>query len=425
MFLLAWLVIAAQVAHNPLLQRATHTGFEQIVQPDIVTLAMAQEVPGFWMGTISNASTGSIYGNRTNMTPAQQWWLNSTITIPSSTESAPLCDGTCQGKVKGIGFSYDCNSTRMEMDYLSAENKGKYIFSINTTLAANETGAPVLRLTTLFASELDTTCMATLTLRICDLQAAVVEYPVIIQNNTVSLDKNSLDPPSIVRTYVSDGDLPTAQEGQPAGPLEGLKASMGNYLATNISLVVYPTFALETGNLIGDMFFLADASDYNQSIFHVCGLKWADPTQYVLDSMQEYLFRTSIDASTDADLQNFSVQRTTQALIFQSNYRYLAAAMAVMLFSLLAVVLQLYGWWEVRRLVSLSPIEIARSFGALLVPYTETLTVNEILKAVGQTTVQYDGQVFSGSAVPRTPAVEALRTLPMKNQAEAFIPPSA
>jgi hypothetical protein len=130
------------------------------------------------------------------------------------------------------------------------------------------------------------------------------------------------------------------------------------------------------------------------------GLKWADPTSYVLDSMQNFLFRASISASTRADAQTFSVQRTSLELIFQSNYSYLAAALAIMLTALLALLWQLWGWWELGRRVSLSPLEVARAFRVLATQRdNQTAAVGGILELVGKTTVKYDGERFSGSAV--------------------------
>lgn len=117
--------------------------------------------------------------------------------------------------------------------------------------------------------------------------------------------------------------------------------------------------------------------------------------------MQNFLFRASIGASTDADAQTFAVQRTNLQLIFESNYSYLAAALVVMLVALLAVLWQLWGWWELGRQVSLSPLEVVGAFRALATPREDhkVAAVGGILELVGKTRVRYDGQSFSGSAV--------------------------
>jgi hypothetical protein len=115
--------------------------------------------------------------------------------------------------------------------------------------------------------------------------------------------------------------------------------------------------------------------------------------------MNDFLFRASIAASTDNDAQNFGVLRTNMTLIYQSNYNFLAAALAAMSLALFAVLLQLWGWWELGRQVSLSSIEIVRAFGALAVQQpNKTSGVGEILELVGKTEVKYDGKTFNRSA---------------------------
>jgi hypothetical protein len=116
--------------------------------------------------------------------------------------------------------------------------------------------------------------------------------------------------------------------------------------------------------------------------------------------MHDFLFRASINASTDADLQTFHVGRTSLSLVFQSNYGYLAAALVVMLLALLAALFQLWGWWELGRKVSLSPLELARAFGAPVMELeNEAAAVGGILKRAGKYEVRYDGESFHMSTI--------------------------
>lgn len=396
----AWLVILVQIAHNPLLQHATRTVIAEAVVPDNITLAMSPQIPDGWMGTIYNASAGSMIGSRSSLSAIQDWWMNATITASSDTDSQ--CDGTCQGRVRSTGIAYNCSTTTMALDLLTPENHLATIFAINTTLSSNSTGAPILVLTTLHSSAVDSSCVATLTLRKCNIEAAVVEFPIIVQNSTVTIETDLLNPPVIVDKYVSEGDLLTAQRGDGAGPLQGLNGFVGDILTTKVELVINSTshVAVHSGGFVGDIFFLANESSYDPSILHTCGLKWSDPTSYMLIAMQDFLFRASIGASTQGDSQTIPVQRTAVEQIFQSNYNNLAAALAMMLLALVAVSSQLWGWWELGRRVSFSPIEIANAFGTLWTRHDkESLTANEVLREVGQTEVKYDGRYFRGNYV--------------------------
>jgi hypothetical protein len=51
-------------------------------------------------------------------------------------------------------------------------------------------------------------------------------------------------------------------------------------------------------------------------------------------------------------------------LIYHSEYPYLAAAAAIIFVAILGVSSTLYGWWELGREVSLSPLETAKAFRA-------------------------------------------------------------
>src|SRR5438034_1836336 len=111
--------------------------------------------------------------------------------------------------------------------------------------------------------------------------------------------------------------------------------------------------------------------------------------------MHDFLFRASISSATSAEVQTFPVRRTSLSLVFQSNYRYLAAALAVMLLAVFAVLSQLWGWWELGRQVSLSPLELARAFGPSAIPLAdEAAAADGILKLAGKCPVKYDVESF-------------------------------
>ena len=109
--------------------------------------------------------------------------------------------------------------------------------------------------------------------------------------------------------------------------------------------------------------------------------------------MYDFMFRASLQASTATDAQTFSVQRTNLALIFYSDYHFLAAALVVMLLALLAVLLLLWGWWELGRPVSLSPLEIVRAFGPPMMQAAgSNSAVDGILEAIGPLGVRCDAE---------------------------------
>jgi hypothetical protein len=391
------LIAAAQFANNPLLQRSTNVRADNIVTDETMALNLTRQLPDGWLGSIQNASTATIIGSRNGISSFQGWWLNKTLS--TSNETSSYCNGTCRGKVQGAGISHSCISTTQALDLSLKENDGAVLFAINTTLSTNSTGAPVLVLTTLHASEIDNSCIATLTIDTCNIEAAVVEYPIVIQSTTIALDTEKLPNMTVVSTYISPGDSPTAAKGQGAGPLEGLNDFQGFYLAANTSLMIDPTRSnsyYSGGSLLADLFFIPEVSNYDDSIRR-CALKFSSPTNYVLDSMHYFMFRASLQASSATDLQNFSVQRTNLTLIFHSNYRYLAAALAVMMVALLTLLFPLWGCWELGRPVTLSPLETAKALGATVLQNASSdSAIGGMLKALTNTPmVKYDGERIS------------------------------
>jgi hypothetical protein len=392
--LLALLVTAVQIINNPLLQRSTHIVAEDDIFEDSMMVHIAPQLPDGWLGSIQNASTANIIGSRNGISDIQAWWWNETIFNNNAT--GYQCDGRCEGKVRATGLASNCTSRMSALDYSAQENVGSPLFVINTTLSTNSTGSPVLVLTSLYASAIDNSCMATITVDTCTIEAAIVEYPIVIRNTTVSLNKDKLRNMTIISKYASAGDFPTTAKGQGAGVLEGLNDFFGTYMAANATLLIDKSRGntLYTGGLIEDLFFLTEAGNYNDRILPKCGLKWSRPTQYLLDSMHDFLFRASIHASRPGDVQNFAVQRTTLTLLFRSNYNYLAAALLPMLAALLAVIAQLAGWRRLGRRVSLSPLEIAAAFGAPIMHRAQAAAAAGILARLGDRKVVYEGGAF-------------------------------
>ena len=201
---------------------------------------------------------------------------------------------------------------------------GSIIFAINTTMSKDSAGAPFLLLTTLYSSAVDDTCTATLTIDSCQIQTGIVEYPVVIQNSTVTLDSTKLNNVTVLSAYVFPGDLPSAPPGTPTGTLIGLNDFYGYYFGTNTEVLDPSRY---TGfSMLADMFFRTDASSYGNFTFSACALTWSSPTSYVLRSMQDFLFRAALRTNNGTEVQAFPVQHTKPTLVFHSQYAYLPAA---------------------------------------------------------------------------------------------------
>ena len=76
--------------------------------------------------------------------------------------------------------------------------------------------------------------------------------------------------------------------------------------------------------------------------------------------------------------------------VYTSSYLFLGLAVMVSLLGWLATVPIFFGWWNLGRAVSMSPIEMARAFGAPdLKNYDSNSTAKSLLEEVGGQKVQY------------------------------------
>lgn len=162
---------------------------------------------------------------------------------------------------------------------------------------------------------------------------------------------------------------------------------------------------------------------------------WDDPTDLIMAAFDEIMLRTAVAAAqvdilqnvrwiyansilnsvpaparngSDADKYllmpaaqtvNMSQKRTIQ--VYVSNYAFLAAGGAVMLLAVIGVMPLFYGFWDLGRDVTLSPIETAKAFGAPVLD-TEGVSSNATATAIaksetGRLLVQY-GEVRGSEA---------------------------
>lgn len=96
-----------------------------------------------------------------------------------------------------------------------------------------------------------------------------------------------------------------------------------------------------------------------------------DPMHKMLDGIHEIAFRASVRAGKD----NATVRDAPQVvpytglgshIVYATNIIYMALATAVSILNLVAAAATFYGWWELRREMSMSPLEIAKAFDAPL-----------------------------------------------------------
>ncbi|KAK3374786.1 hypothetical protein B0H63DRAFT_549063 [Podospora didyma] len=383
--LLASLSYVMQFAAAPLLQRSTYQATQDRVSYEQLSLDLASRIPDGWFGNIYN---GRLAVFNHGLFEIQQWWRNEPM-IPR-VEGGHVCDSTCYGHVLGAGFTYTCSTTSQTLQLDTTTTDNGTVFLVDTSITENST----LRLTAMYVSDVDdTNCMSTIQTETCDLTAATVEYPITLQNATISLRRDELASMRVISTYTSPGDSPGAPSGSAAGPLIGLNWFSITRLTDNATKTFSPDVNMSNyagPGVLADIFF-APPGDLPRN--DRCKLKWSRPTEYVISDMYEFMFRCALDAAAGAgngtqgkekerETQSFTARRTVPTVVLQADSRYLAGALAAMSCGLVLVAALMWNWWLLGRHVTLSPLEVAGGFGAPVLRDAVALgnaTIDEIL----------------------------------------------
>jgi hypothetical protein len=406
MALVALVVTIATIISNPLLQRATHvrSGYKT---GDVRMLIDMMEDPlyqAYGLVQYGIPSNTLVY---TNFVGSVQNWYGK---IPISTSVIPgyYCNGTCEGVVTSPGLDPNCSWTTTLLNLTDPDNNGALLFSTNFTRFQNSFDETVLSLEVLYSAEVDDHCVATIKSEQCNISAAMVQRPILIENQVLSFDRDKAT--QLIGRIYSAFDSIYALEGEDAGPLSVLHWLGEFYFLSSFTLDL-DLSSTETAILAHGIVAAGQQYEFtgNTSATSQCSYTWRPPTADILNAMEEVLFRMAYSPGVDfypMTNQTFSAHQVTPTLVFHSNYRYLAGAVSVMLLALLAVCIPLWGWWELGRPVSLSPVETAKAFGApLLQKASKSANADDLMHEIGALPVRYGGVMVwdedSGTAAYR------------------------
>ncbi|RDW68167.1 hypothetical protein BP6252_09563 [Coleophoma cylindrospora] len=321
------------------------------------------------------------------------------------------CTGNCSAVVQAAGVSVSCgtpekiafkpnpqNQTDTEM---FAVTTGYDVVNCTTECRNGQTygGKELVTLSVSFTET--TNCDGYRLTTTCNITQAVVEYQVNLSGDTITLDSSNAYLPEVA-PYETEVNPQVTNSS-----LGGIYLASQDLFESNVTwyfqvaslymlsgLGVFPTEHLEAG----------DPSAGG------CQFTWRDPTTDILSAYNEIMFRTALRAAvndsmtynltlaSNSDKKTFTsssditgTQTTTQN-VFNTNFKYLAAAIAVMVVGMLAVAPTFYGWWHLGQRVSMNPIGISNAFDSPIVAGEEVpfnADVNTLLNTVGDRKVIY------------------------------------
>jgi hypothetical protein len=408
---LAGLAVTLVPVNGPLLQRSTVVKEQTVIAPQNLTIPVALEFPGGYTGDIA----GRMY-KPTSISAGfgeilKRHGVSQSINITNSG-----CEGICKGKLQGAGYEIRCTNESMPftVDLQAYWDKNETLtyemrpFESNFTFS--QTGEYILNFTATF--KVESACASNWTVSQCTLRPATMEYPIILSNDTITLDPEgswktdrvmALRPPppedaGIVRGPITHGGMYLALislwSDIMVASYDGVTGWRGAISSTVISRYV---------NNIGNMTSYGDEGG--------CQLSFFDPTYDAMADVRELSFRSALYiASANVGIQTprsrlqnltraqweetysqtIGGQQTSRRVIYQSQYGFLAAAVAITMLATFCVLILSLGWWHLGREVSLSPIEIAKAFAApTLQGANSNAKASKILKEMGNERVSY------------------------------------
>lgn len=393
----ALIIFLARIATGPLLQRSTKPETRTVTRNINVNMNIAGEIPN------------GFYGNWDRADPieaqlAQQTIFNKTIKPIGSPNTPCLADGSCSALVPGAGLNYACTSDNQTIKMDDKNNVNTTIFRINHNITT-EFGQPMLHLTVKYISEVDNSCMGTLTTESCYIIPATIWYPITISNGTLSMDAFSLlKNLTIVKNYTSAADATPANDSDPLGPLAGLREGIAS---------LFQSEAVLNQNSDGQVIFLPSEKPYNspswltlyldsRAMTQKCSIVWINPTKIILAYFFDYMFRSAylVPKNDQEYLQKITATFAGSELWYITDFRWLAAAVAVMALGTVAAMTLLWGWWQLDHYVTLSPLETGKAFGApILQGAGPEQEANSIVREIGHERVAHDGDelVWNGT----------------------------
>ncbi|KAK7917373.1 hypothetical protein PG985_010981 [Apiospora marii] len=141
-----------------------------------------------------------------------------------------------------------------------------------------------------------------------------------------------------------------------------------------------------------------------------CAVAFRDPTDNVLAKLHEIMFRVALAApnASSPRAAEFVARQQAVAIVYESRYAYLWAALGITVLAVAAVAWTASGFWTRGRAVSLSPLETANAFGAPILrekqPGASNMTIAELMKVYQDTEIQYASTVCSPGGAEDTAA---------------------
>jgi hypothetical protein len=406
--------------NSPLLQRASRAIDDLVVIQTPLSLKMVSAIP-------YNFSTGYISGRQYAVSlftasfgdVVQNFNINASIPINNTG-----CKGTCSTSIDGLGLALNCSSYTVPFNLNPETDEngtiingpGSSVQGINVFESSFywDVSAPA-NMTVGIAYKPTQDCAGELKVQNCSIHTATVRYEVIIDGNASTI---ALNP----HTTVFD-DVVLQVHDLPARPIQG-GTTFGGYwraLQNKYRSAAHLRFVgavgyelLSSGNSALQYAVVNGTRTDNVSwtIGSSCDLYFRNPMDDLLAGARDLMFRTALAAvNSTTPAQRVLARQSDRRAVFQTNYAYLAGALAVTILALGLASYLFKGYYALGRKMTMSPVEVAKAFSApLLASANSNSEMQRLIAQIGMKSIKYGVVETSESPVARVDGWEIQQT---------------
>jgi hypothetical protein len=383
--------------NSPLLQRASKAVVEPLFTQTAVQLRLINNVPDtYFTGYVSGRGYDASLYSASFANVVSDFNNNASIPAPDTG-----CKGSCATSVEGLGFALNCSSYSLPFNLIPQTDSSGSIELGNGTAVdgidvfESHFGWSVIAPSNFsigIAHKPTPECSGELLVSNCTLRTAKVRYPVIIDGNasTIALDPHT----DIFADQVLEPYILTSTPRQGANLFSGVWLGLQNKFLSSAHLRFVGAVGYEftsSGNLATQYAVVNGSRSDNQAIGSSCDLYFRDPMTELLAGARNLMFRLSVAAANESTpLQTLSATDTQARAVFRTQYAYLGGALAITLVALLMAVALFRGYSELGRRMTMSPVEIAKAFDAVILREVDSnARVDSIVKQAGRKGVRY------------------------------------
>ncbi|KAL9064806.1 MAG: hypothetical protein Q9157_007700 [Trypethelium eluteriae] len=380
--------------------------------------------------------------------------LGMTNKLPMNVPTNATCDAICYTNVTIAGFDRDCSAGRgslMDMPVTKemtqfvgqyAVDRSDYIpqFQVLTEFGGGQTGDN-FTINSLFYDDITGGTVQTYN---CSVRPAFIQLSLNIMNGSISINQDADWTRSRTLSFY-DQTLPPgmytiAPFGQAISDIydslayleiedqtyyfQGVSArkyTNESTLSVNINQTFHGFAVIGFTNPLPDLLTSLDELSLRYAMQTIPALTGGRLFEY-----QSYNYLTNFEQAVNntahsypqfdfGTSQNVSMDAVSQKVVFEFNWNFLAAALAVILLNIIGALTALSGWRTIGRGVSMSPLELARAFDPeILHEAGSNMTAKEIVEVTGSRRVRY-GAVATSSG-------ESRRRLAVTTETEASSP---